>query len=276
MSKFEILCVTMHQNDFSKIEKMNIHSDVVFANQADTTSFEQIEFEGHTAKMITTATRGVGVNRNFSLAYASADICLFADDDVTYVDNMEEIVLDEFEKNPKADIMIFHFETDDSQRPQESYSKTKRRKKWQKLPWAGFRIAFRLSAVKKANLNFTTLFGGGCIFPSGEDSMFLKDAVKAGLKIYVSNKTIGQVSFAESTWFTGYDKKYFYGVGAFYQCARKKTKSLRFLYTILRTRGQGLLSNKEKLKWLKYGALGYKKMLSYDQFVKENAEISKE
>ena len=93
MSKFEILCVTMHQNDFSKIEKMNIHSDVVFANQADTTSFEQIEFEGHTAKMITTATRGVGVNRNFSLAYASADICLFADDDVTYVDNMEEIVL---------------------------------------------------------------------------------------------------------------------------------------------------------------------------------------
>lgn len=47
MSKFEILCVTMHQNDFSKIKKINIHSDVVFANQADTTSFEQIEFEGY-------------------------------------------------------------------------------------------------------------------------------------------------------------------------------------------------------------------------------------
>ena len=31
MSKFEILCVTMHQKDFSKIQKMNIHSDVVFA-----------------------------------------------------------------------------------------------------------------------------------------------------------------------------------------------------------------------------------------------------
>ena len=121
--------------------------------------------------------------------------------------------------------------------------------------------------MKKANLSFTTLFGGGCIFPSGEDSMFLKDAVKAGLKIYVSSKTIGQVSFAQSTWFTGYDKKYFYGVGAFYQAARKSTKGLRFLYTLLRTRGQGTLSLKEKLKWLKYGAKGYNEMLSYGQFI---------
>ena len=266
MSKFEILCVTMHQNDFSKIEKMNIHSDVVFANQADRTSFEQIEFEGHTAKMITTATRGVGVNRNFSLAYASADICLFADDDVTYVDNMEEIVLDEFDKNPKADIMIFHFETDDPQRPQQSYPKTKRRKKWQRMPWGGIRIAFRLSAVKKANLSFTTLFGGGCIFPSGEDSMFLKDSVKAGLKIYVSSKTIGQVSFAESTWFTGVDEKYFYGRGAF-QKAIYKCAFLRCLYMIFRTKNDNTLVSKEKLKWMKYGAKGYDEMLSYDQFI---------
>lgn len=275
MSKFEILCVTMHQNDFSKIEKMNIHSDVVFANQADSTSFEQIEFEGHTAKMITTATRGVGINRNLSLAYASADICLFADDDVVYIDNAEKVVLSEFEKNPKADIMIFHFESDDPSRPQKSYPKTKKRHKWQKLPWAGFRIAFRLSSVKKANINFTTLFGGGCIFPSGEDSMWLKDAVKAGLKIYVSNKTIGWVSFAESTWFTGADEKYFYGRGAFCQAVRKRTKYMHFFHTISRTRGKGALSAKEKLKWLKYGAKGYNEMLSYQQFL-DKYETSKE
>lgn len=33
MSKFELLCVTMHQKDFSKLQEMNIRSDVVFANQ---------------------------------------------------------------------------------------------------------------------------------------------------------------------------------------------------------------------------------------------------
>ena len=29
MSRFEILCVTMHQRDFSKLKEMNVHSDNV-------------------------------------------------------------------------------------------------------------------------------------------------------------------------------------------------------------------------------------------------------
>ena len=52
MSKFEILCVTMRQNDFSKIREMNIHSDVVFANQCDHTSYEEIEFDGRDRKSV--------------------------------------------------------------------------------------------------------------------------------------------------------------------------------------------------------------------------------
>ena len=42
MLSFEILCVTMYQKDFSKIGEMNIHSNVVFANQCDRTSYEEI------------------------------------------------------------------------------------------------------------------------------------------------------------------------------------------------------------------------------------------
>ena len=95
MPKFEILCVTMHQRDFFKIKEMNIRSDVFFAKQADTTALEEIEFEGHKARMLTTDTRGVGVNRNMALQYAKGDICLFADDDVTYHDDVEEKVLSE-------------------------------------------------------------------------------------------------------------------------------------------------------------------------------------
>ena len=39
MPKFEILCVTMHQTDFAKVEEMNIHSNVVFANQCNRTAY---------------------------------------------------------------------------------------------------------------------------------------------------------------------------------------------------------------------------------------------
>ena len=272
MSRFEILCVTMHQKDFSKIQQMNIHSDVVFANQADRTSMEELEFEGHRARMITTDTRGVGVNRNLALLYARSEICLFADDDVTYHDDMEERVLAEFDAHPDADIIIFHLDTD-SERKQISYKKTKKITKLGKLPWAAFRIAFRRHAVAKANIWFTTLFGGGCIFPAGEDSMWLSDARRKGLTFYVSKETIGSVSFEVSSWFTGYDEKYYYGQGAYYQAVRPGMIYLWMIYSLLRTWNYGNMSVFEKYTWLSRGREGYRKMLSYNEW-KSKQEIS--
>ena len=217
MSAFEILCTTMHQKDFSKLKEMNIHSNVVFANQADRTELSELEFEGHLARMITTTTRGVGKNRNLALLYAQGDICLLADDDVIYADDMEEKVLREFDAHPDADVIIFHFESTDPTRPQPNAKKPRWVHFWNRMPWPTFRIAFRLSAVKKGNVWFTTLFGGGCTFPSGEDSMWLNTARRKGLKMYVSTETIGKVFYESSSWFTGYDEKYFYGKGAYHQ-----------------------------------------------------------
>ncbi len=266
MSSFEILCVTMHQKDFSKIEQMNIHSDVVFANQADRTTIEEIDFEGHHARMITTDTRGVGVNRNIALLYAKGDICLFADDDVTYDDDMEERVLSEFYAHPDADVIIFHLDTD-SDRKQVKYDKTKKCGYFCRMPWGAVRVAFKLSSIKKANVWFTTLFGGGCIFPSGEDSMWLTEARKKGLTFYVSKETIGKISFEDSTWFTGFDEKMFYGKGAF--CAQKSPKFSRLwiFYYLWRYRNRNGISNKERLKWMKNGVEGYNQMLSYQDFI---------
>ena len=172
---FEILCVTMHQTDFSKIKEMNIRSNVVFANQADTVKYEELEFDGHTAKMITTNTRGVGINRNMALSYASAEICLLADDDLTYKNDLEEIICSEFNTHPEADVFIFNVDVQKNfhERTEKKYKKTRKRYFWDGKPWGACRIAIRLSSIKKKNIWFTTLFGGGCVFPSGEDSMFL-------------------------------------------------------------------------------------------------------
>ncbi len=275
MSSFEVLCVTMGQHDFSKIKEMNIRSDVVFANQADHTAFNELEFNGHMAKMISTQTRGVGINRNLTLMYASADICLFADDDVIYNDNYPEVVIREFDEHPDADIFIFHFDTN-SERKQIKYGKTKKCGKFSRMPWGGIRIAFRLSSVKKANVYFTTLFGGGCIFPSGEDSMWLKDIKRKGLTFYVSKETIGRVSFDGSSWFTGYDEKFFFGKGAFCYAMHAAGFDIWKLYYLWRYRKYGSMRFKDKLKWMNYGRKGYRRMISYDGFNKKTeAELGK-
>ena len=267
MPTFEILCTTMQQTDFSKIKQMNIQSNVVFANQCDHTSYEEIEFDGHSAKMISTATRGVGKNRNLALIYASADICLFADDDVIYADDAEERILSEFKAHPDADVIVFHFDSDHPTRKPPKYPKTRR---WRSLrsPWGAIRIAFRLSAIRKANLWFTTMFGGGCVFPSGEDSIWLKAARKAHLRFYVSKETIGQVSYETSSWFTGFDEKYFYGIGACYAAISYRTTPFKYLYAALRTRGQGNLSFFKKIKLMNCGKYGYKKTLSFNDYMK--------
>lgn len=267
MGRFEILCVTMHQKDFSKIQEMNIQSNVIFANQADHTGMDVFEGNGFSAKMITTATRGVGINRNIALLHASGEICLFADDDVVYEDDLEKRILAEFDAHPDADIIVFHFDTDSEDRKQKSYRKTKKCGYWARMPWAGFRIAFRLNTVQKANLLFHTLFGGGCVFPSGEDSLWLIDAKKAGLTIYVSKETLGKVSFQKSTWFTGRDERFYFGKGAFYACAYPKTFWLWACYFIMRTGRHTELSIWKKMQWIAHGRKAYQKLQSYEQYV---------
>ncbi len=269
MPSFEVLCVTMHQKDFSKLKTMNIHSDVVFANQCGHTAFEELKFEGHRARMISTATRGVGVNRNLTLLYASADICLLADDDVTYRDDMEQMVVAEFEAHPDADIFVFNYDETDPVRMQKNYPRTKKCRGLFRMPWSAFQIAFRRSAQLKANLWFSTLYGGGCIFPCGEDSRWFLDAKRAGLTFYVSEKVIGSVSYETSTWFNGFDERFFYGKGVYAYAAHRRAFWLWKWYYLLRHVKDGSLPQRTRLKWVKRGKQGYRELLSYQDFCKK-------
>ena len=259
MNKFEILCVTMNQKDFSKIEEMNIQSNVVFANQANDTRYDEKKFDNHLARMITTNTLGVGKNRNTALMYADADICLFADDDIQYVDNLEKIVLGEFKKFPNADIIIFNLDSNSNIRKQKKYTQSKKYHSWQPMPWGAVRIAFRLSSIKKSNIWFTTLFGGGCLYPSGEDSMFLTDAKRKKLKFYISDKTIGTINFDDSSWFSGYNENFYKGKGAFFKANHPYSYYLWIIYFSFRTRKNSEISRKKQIKHMLAGVDAYSK-----------------
>ncbi len=267
MSRFQLLCVTMHQKDFSKIAQMNVHSDIVFANQTDDTSYAEVSFDSHTAKMISTSTRGVGINRNLSLMMADKEICLFADDDMVYVDNVEEIVLGEFDQHPDADIFIFNVRTSEGTiRKQKEYITTRKCKKYERMPWGGVRIAFRLSSIRKANIWFTTLFGGGAVFASGEDSIWLKEAKQKGLCFYVSKEYIGTVSFDTSTWYSGRDEKLFFARGAYISQLYEKTFFFWRVYYALRFSQNAQIGLFERLQWIDYGRNAYKNLISYEEF----------
>ncbi len=217
MEKLEVLCATMHQKDFQKLEEMNLSSDVVFANQDDTTSFQQITYGDYTAKMITTQTRGVGRNRNLALLYATGDILLFADDDIHYAQDYHAQVLAAFAKWPDADVIIFSMDfTRDGTVFRRRQNKDRRISIRSGLRYGAASCAIRRSSLERHTLWFSTMYGGGAKYGHGEDTEFLVRAFRNRLRVYTSSYCLGQTATDTSTWFTGYDEKYFYDQGALY------------------------------------------------------------
>ncbi len=230
MLTLEVLCATMNQNDFSLVREMNIKSDVVFANQCDHTSYEEEEFDGYTAKMVSTQTRGVGKNRNLSLIYSSADICLFADDDVVYKDDYQKTVCDFYENHPDADVVIFNFLVSRNGSEPENIVKSTQKLKRKKFSYGTYAMSVRRSSVDWHNIKFHHQFGGGTLYACGEDTCFLNDCYKKKLSVYTCSDTIGVVDHKESTWFAGYTDKFFIDKGVLFYKLMGVLASLSALY----------------------------------------------
>ena len=246
MLRLEVLCVAMHQKDFSLVEKMNIRCDAVIANQTDSTSMQEQKFSWGEVKLVSSNTRGVGKNRNIAFLHATGDILLLSDDDMRYSDSYVEDVLSEFDNHPDADVVIFNILSSHSERKQVMNSTTKRINKHSKLPYGAPRIAIRRDAWEKSNVWFTVLFGGGAMYSNGEDSIFLTDLLKKGLTIYVSNKLIGCVNMNESSWYRGINEEFFFNKGAFCAATNKHPKYLYMLYYAFRVKSELPLSQIKK------------------------------
>lgn len=227
----QVLVSTMHQNDHSILEKMNIQSDAIIINQCDRNEIEKFTFKGNSINFLSLLERGVGLSRNTALMRATADICLFADDDVSYNSDYKEVIINEFLNNPKADMIIFNVPSTHPERGRRLITKNKKLNLHNCFRFGTYQIAVRLASIRSANIYFSLLFGGGAKYSAGEDSLFIADCMKKGLKVYSSVKSIGTVSHQESTWFKGYTDKYFVDKGVFYAYLSKrwaKVLSLRF------------------------------------------------
>ena len=264
MSKLEVLIATMHQTDFSLLEKMNIQSDVVIANQGSENKYEECEYHGYRVKMITTTTRGVGLNRNIALLYSSADILLFADDDVTYNDGYAEEIVKAFEEKPKAQAIIFGLAYSKNG---EIYSvaklKNKRVRIYNSLKHGAARMAIRRETYLKKHLLFSQLFGGGCMYSCGEDSLFILDMIKQECKVYTNGYVLGKTAKDTSSWFQGYNEKFFYDKGAWLAAAFPNTKNILKWYFVFRFRKMTDLSLKNIKRLINAGIKGFGSLRVY-------------
>lgn len=213
----QTLVSTMHQKDRSLVETMNIQTDAIIVNQCDRWGYDEFDHNGRTIRLISTNERGVGLSRNTALMRATSQICLFADDDVSYDDGYEEKILSAFRQNPRADVIVFNLVGTNPERPVPQITSEGRLRTYNLMRYETVRIAAVTESLRRANVHFSLLFGGGARYGAGEDSLFLLECLRIGLKIYRVPESIGRVSHDTSTWFHGYGEKYFVDKGAFFE-----------------------------------------------------------
>lgn len=250
--KVEALISTMCQTDHSILDKMNIQTDAIVINQCDRFNLETFSFRDHKIRFYSFPERGVGLSRNSSMMRATGDIGLFADDDLVYVDGYEDLLIKAFNECPKADVLVFNIISIGGKKQRYMISKTQRIRQWNYMRYGTARIAVRVKRIREKNIAFSLLFGGGAIYGSGEDTLFLHSCLKAGLKIYAVPLTLARIDDSKSTWFFGYDRKYYTDKGALFSALYGKGAWLhcvRFALTHKSLKGKSIVDRIQAAAW---------------------------
>lgn len=211
----QTLITAIDQVDHSLVDHMNIQTDALVGNQCGVSSDERFEREGHEVVYLNRAERGVGRNRNLLINTASASIWVFADDDLRFVDGYPAIVERAFVECPDADVLLFNLIEKNPRRWVNT--KVARIGLQNYARYGAARMAVRGDSIRRAGIRFSLEFGGGARYGCGEDTIFLHECLSAGLKLYAVPYALAEIDqAAPSTWFTGYDEKFFSDKGALY------------------------------------------------------------
>lgn len=252
--KIQLLVSAVDKDAAALIRQMNIQTDAVMVNQCDRYGYEEIEDHGHKVQVFSMPERGVGLSRNTALLHASGDVCVFSDEDIVLSEDYEAQIQGAYEELPDADMILVNVRVAPARRTywNEDIHRVNRRN-YGRYP--AYSITAKRDALLRANVHYSLLFGGGAKYSNGEDSLFLKDCLRAGLKIYSHTICIGEEKERESTWFSGYHEKFFRDRGVLYHSLYGKLAlplAFRFLW-VHRDEMCREVSLRQAYSWMKAG-----------------------
>lgn len=213
--EIQVLVSAVEQNMAALVEKMNINTPAVVVNQCDSYGYEEMEHNGAKIQCFSMQERGVGLSRNTALLHADAEVCLFSDEDITLTVDYAKEMEKAYREIPDADMILFNVKV--SPKRKTYWNTDIHRVNYRNYGrYPAYSISGKLDSLRRANVGYSLLFGGGAKYSNGEDSLFLRDCLRAGLHIYTHTICIGEEKERESTWFHGYTQKFFHDRGVLY------------------------------------------------------------
>ncbi|WHY86074.1 glycosyltransferase family A protein [Neobacillus novalis] len=260
--EIEVLVSTMNQQSLELTKKMNLNNNVLIINQCDKVDFNQRQSDNSSIRMLTYKERGLSNSRNRAVENAAGDICVLADDDVIYDNDYREKIQGAYDLHKDADIIAFQVIRTGSTRLKKFRNYTSVENYVSCMKISSVEITFKRESILKSGIKFNSLFGAGSHFYLGEESIFLYDCLKKGLKIVYVPVRIGTVSTDESTWFKGYTPHLFKSIGASYYGMSQKWYLFLILQFVIRKykNYNSSVSMKDVFKNMIMGSIEYKKM----------------
>ncbi len=213
--ELQVLITTMNKINFNLFYDMNVQCDSIIANQCQKNAIERTAINNYQVALVSTDTIGLSRNRNIAINASCGDIILFADDDMIFNDGYREMVLSEFNKHPNADAIKFNIHDISGLRKisMKRISRFERanRKNMSSSGVCGF--AIKRKVLIDSGVIFNENFGAGTDNYCGEDTIFIQQLLKEKIKIFRSPIDVAGIDQSESTWFTGYNEKYFIVAG---------------------------------------------------------------
>lgn len=263
--KVEVLLSTMNQNDYEILDRINLQTSAVVVNQCDRNEVKEITYKGQRIIWVDTVQRGLSKSRNMALSFACGDICLIADEDETLVDGYEALVLRAFTDTQQADIVSFNFDrVYPKGAKQDRKDPNRKENNSRKAPYfkyySSVSLAFRRMKIVKHGIHFNELIGAGTEYGSGEEALFLIACRNSKLKVYENPSKICSVDCSDSSWFKGYDEKFYYNKGIFLGAAYGKIAKIMSLYFLKQSRSISELDLKTVLANMNEGIKAYREL----------------
>ncbi|MDU5534819.1 MAG: glycosyltransferase family A protein [Anaerococcus sp.] len=222
----EVLISTMNEKSIDCYKRFNLKTDALIINQTDHNAYEEISVDGNKIRMISTDTRGLGVSRNLALLNSNSDIVVFCDDDEVFEDDYDKIILSDFTKHPDVDFFVFKTIIYQDGKEIIKVKEEKNLSIYNSLRYGSVHFAFKRESQRRKNIWISTYFGAGTNNGSGEDSIFISDCLRNGMKVRTSENLIARIYNDDSTWFKGFDRKFFYDKGKLSKALFPKTYKL--------------------------------------------------
>lgn len=270
---FEVLMSCMNQSNFDIGFRSKVDSDLLIINQTNINGYEEIEVNGHLWRMISTTERGLSKSRNMALKNARGKICLLSDDDQFFLPEYKEIICKAFRELPEATVIAFNINRINNQIKKRYYVIEKSKEASKVRGFQSSMLAMKIEQIKEKKIFFDERFGSGTDWGGGEETLFQEDIRKNGLRIFEYPEIIATVDYSQgSQWFHGFDRKYFYNIGAFSVCRNRsffKREAYYIYLAFLKLRKDKKLSPLEKIKWIHLGEKGWRNHVPYKCFVEK-------